>query len=1108
MMLNSTLRSLTAGTAFLALTIWGLTSVMPNNTPAYAPRPEAPAQQPDGAAAIQRALLGDADGNIDWEGLDVLRQKVEQAAAIKAGTKSNGPEWVELGPDNIGGRTRAIAAVPGTNTLYVGAISGGLWRSDNRGDNWTQVKSFPNLVIGSVAVAGNGDLYVGTGSYFDFNNGNGDSGGRGRGIYYSNDGGASWSAVTLATGGSTIETAGGNPDYSWNATDGLAPDPNEPNKVWCASVKGFGSLVDGVFTGLPNGVNVNAATDVAIAPDGSYCLVATTGGAVYRSVGEDFTDLESISQGLGTNGMLPTSGISRARVGIAQTEVNEGDGYNGFALYATSNSLFRGLYYSGQSGEEGTWDEIWPGEIQTATPLPYGQGFYDLALGVSMANPTLAYVGGVELWRSGFNQQAEQAAAPVDFAGFPYGVHADVHEIIFVDDSTSNGVMYVATDGGIYRSIDNGYSYTACNRDYNVTQFYGIAHSAGSAVLGGTQDNGSLMIPGDGYFLSDQMAVDVNGGDGFDCAISQVTEAVGYEYAWFAASQNGGLTRGTLAPGAVNNIGAFYDANFIGLDEPDGELGQFYTCTRLFEDFSDTLYSQNHVTLINTFGQDSVGGVYTLQTSSQNLPFEFNMGEDTLHFYDSIVRPERILSEPLTEDPDYFWLNPQLATQDIQCLVVQDTVGYDTMLIETPVVLDSTVLIVNEQGDSLYFTVEVPTGDIDSTFVVSPIVESSESCDTVYIHAADVLYNIPEHLKVRDPYNTMFAIGLNGNYTVGSPPNQVQVPNRGVWITREALNFNTNPSWIRVADCPQGVSGTKAIEFVETGASKGDVMFFTGWNGSVTRVSGLRNVYSQDDVDQLEVKTILAGAGGAVTGLSVDPNDANHVVVTVGGYTNVPGQGVRKVRETFNALAPDFNQSTDWENIWTDDFPNMPCYDVVIDAADASGETIVVGTEFGVFVTENGGDTWEISNDGMSNDAGFTAAVHDLKQQFRSSNAWSDVTNAGAIYAGTHGRGIFMTGSIVTSVEEAEETAVAGASWNIFPNPVATGELNLPTLGWQGNATVEVFDLTGRRWVNDQRQVGGVERVTANVSDLPAGYYVVRMSQGGKSQAARFMVQR
>ena len=99
MMLNSTLRSLTAGTAFCALTIWGLTSVMPNNTPTYAPRPEAPAQQPDGAAAIQRALLGDADGNIDWEGLDVLRQKVEQAAAITADAARppDGAAWRAVG---------------------------------------------------------------------------------------------------------------------------------------------------------------------------------------------------------------------------------------------------------------------------------------------------------------------------------------------------------------------------------------------------------------------------------------------------------------------------------------------------------------------------------------------------------------------------------------------------------------------------------------------------------------------------------------------------------------------------------------------------------------------------------------------------------------------------------------------------------------------------------------------------------------------------------------------------------------------------------------------------------------------------------------------------
>ena len=210
------------------------------------------------------------------------------------------------------------------------------------------------------------------------------------------------------------------------------------------------------------------------------------------------------------------------------------------------------------------------------------------------------------------------------------------------------------------------------------------------------------------------------------------------------------------------------------------------------------------------------------------------------------------------------------------------------------------------------------------------------------------------------------------------------------------------------------------------------------------------------------------------------------------------------MRETFNALS----DNVTWSNIWSSaGFNTMPCYDVVIDANDATGETIVVGTEFGIFVTENGGDSWAISNIGMENGPdGVTAPVFDLKQQFRSSHPWSNITNGGAIYAGTHGRGIFVNG-IASDVEE-EELAVEEASWNVFPNPVVGGELNLPTLGWQGPAQVEIFDLTGRRWVNDVTNVSGVDRVTTDVRELPSGYYVVRMSQGDAVKAAKFVVRR
>ena len=1082
MKLTSTLRTLAAGTAVLALSVWGILNITSSDTTAYQPRAERPAAQPDGALEIRKMLLADADGNIDHEGLQQLRRRVVKAAAKQSREKANALSWVELGPDNIGGRTRAIVPV-GNNTLYAGAVSGGLWKSTNRGNNWTQMLTFPSLMVGSMAISGDGKIYVGTGSRFDgVGQGEGGSEFRGEGIWMSADEGATW---TMVEGTSNFLT-----------TDALVADPNQDNRVWFGSGSGYGSIVNGVASIVPSGASSPSdATDIAVAPNGSYCLVASESGRIYRSNGSDFSDLEIISQGSGQGGYLPQSGIGRARVDIAPTANGNGS-YNAFALFSTPAGLFGGLHFSDGNGNGGTWSEVWPAGL-TDTPLPRAQGIYDLALGISKADPTLAYVGGIELWRSGPNQQAQAAAAAFDAPGFNFGVHADVHEVIFVDDDTPNGTMYVATDGGIYRSEDNGYSYTACNRDYNVTQFYGMAHSAGSGVLGGTQDNGSLFIPGDGYFLSDQMAVEAHGGDGFDCGISMVTEAPGHDYAWFAASQNGGLVRGTLSPGVVNNLGGFYDGNFTDLLNDDGEIGQFYTCLRLYEDFNDD-YSQKEVILVNTFGQDSVGGTYQLQTNSQNLPFTYTMdANETLNFYDSLSRPERILDAPLTEDPDYFWLDPQNAVEEVQCVTVSDTAGSDTTLVLTELFEIDSVFTFVQDGDSLYHVFEVPTGTFDTTVVVEPIVNTTEQCDTFYVHAADVLYNIPEQVKVRDPYNTMFVIGFNGG--------------TGIWMTRDALNFNTTPSWVRIGNAPAG-TGTKAIEFVETGEQKGDVMFYTGWNGSVTRVTGLRDVYTQEDIDggALDYDVMLASAGSAVTGLSVDPNDPNHVVVTVGGYGTSPAG---KVRETFNALDPNFNANTDWNNIWSapapdgvDIFSSMPCYDVVIDARDASGQTIVVGTEFGIFVTEDGGNSWNISNMGVeSGPGGFTAPVFDLKQQFRESNDWSNITNGGAIYAGTHGRGMFVNG-IASSVEEEVVDAEEATSWNVFPNPVVSGELNLPTAGWQGNAQIEIFDMTGRRWVSQNVQLSGVERIRTDVQELPSGYYVVRMAQGGNAKAAKFVV--
>ena len=784
-----------------------------------------------------------SEGEVDWKGLQQLRTQLTQdlrsisASLSSEGTVESPPIWHEMGPSETAGRTRALAVLGG-DSLLAGGVSGGLWMSDNRGGRWSLVETFPYYTIGSIAVAGNGDIYVGTGSYFDFNYGNGDSGGRGRGIYWSNDNGATWSPVALSTGGTTIETSQGSPDYSWNATDGLAADPIVDNRVWCASIKGFGSIANGVFTGLPDGANVNAATDVSIAPDGAYCLVVSTSGRVYRSSGGDFTSLVSVASGAGTGGALPQSGIGRTRVDIADVP-NEDGTFNAFALFATSSGLFRGLYFSGAAGQFGTWEEVWPGGVPSLTPLPQSQGFYDLALGVSPYNPRLAYVGGVELWRAGPEQQAELAAYPYNLPGYGCGIHPDVHEIVTSED----GSMYVCTDGGVYRSDDGGLTYQPKNKGFNVTQFYALAFGPNGEVLGGTQDNGTLLLRENA-----NVGVQLHGGDGFDCGLSQRIDAADSSIAFVASAQNGNIIRGRVLPDEVVSSGGFLDANLVELQNSDGALGQFYTCLRLFE-------------------------------------HEEHENED------------------------------------------------------------------------------------------------------------------------------MLVLGLNGDL--------------GIWMTRDVTNFETQPAWVRLADAPSG-TGVKAIEFVEHGEESGDVVFVTGWNGSVTRIRGLRNVVTQADVEQLEVTSMIAGAGAAVTGLSVDPNNANHVVVTVGGFTTSSSQGGRKVRETYNAIDSDFNPSVDWNNIWSEDYPNMPCYDVVVDVLDNSGQTMFVATEFGVFTTVDGGLNWAAANDGMTDsNVGVFAPVFDLKQQTRQGPG---IVNYGALYAASHGRGMYTTQTLLGCTEEAACNYWRGAS--------------------------------------------------------------------------------
>jgi photosystem II stability/assembly factor-like uncharacterized protein len=123
---------------------------------------------------------------------------VSAAAATAAEDPSavlGGLQWRNVGPFR-GGRTRAVAGVPGhPSTFYVGAVNGGVWKTDDSGRTWQPIfDDQPTQSIGAIAVAPSAPatIYVGTGEGLhrpDLSVGNG--------MYRSDDSGQHWRYLGL-----------------------------------------------------------------------------------------------------------------------------------------------------------------------------------------------------------------------------------------------------------------------------------------------------------------------------------------------------------------------------------------------------------------------------------------------------------------------------------------------------------------------------------------------------------------------------------------------------------------------------------------------------------------------------------------------------------------------------------------------------------------------------------------------------------------------------------------------------------------------------------------------------------------------------------------------
>jgi photosystem II stability/assembly factor-like uncharacterized protein len=415
--------------------------------------------------------------------------------------------WTSIGPQPIGsgfsgfgvgelpnsGRVSALAVVD-ANTVYLGAASGGVWKTTNGGSSWIPLTDGQvSLSVGAIAIdpTNPSTIYVGLGeqnfstdSYY------------GAGILKSIDAGATWNLKTA-------------PFFDRDRIGRIAVDPNNPSIVYAAANSGLAKSTDAGNTWARMCFSDCTMTDVVIDPSTNPSTVylargllrGSIGGSAENGVYTSTTDRPHTSSswtrltGAGAN-TFPTfnatSGAGTGRIRLAITRTAQPTLYA--IVHDVNGHKLMGVWKTTDGGAN--W-------VQTAHPETSAgadefsvcdQCWYDLNIAVFPTDANIVYALAIELYRS----TDGGASWTLISQGYtiPSKIHVDQHALSFIPGNP-NG-FYVGNDGGVYKSMDAGATFTNLNQGLSTIQLWrGAAHPTGVAsAIGGSQDNGTLSFEG------------------------------------------------------------------------------------------------------------------------------------------------------------------------------------------------------------------------------------------------------------------------------------------------------------------------------------------------------------------------------------------------------------------------------------------------------------------------------------------------------------------------------------------------------------------------------------------------------------------------------------
>jgi hypothetical protein len=360
--------------------------------------------------------------------------------------------WVSVGPNNFNGRIKSLVThSTNGNILYAGSADGGVWKTTDGGANWLPTMLVElSLAIGALGISASNPnvLYAATGE---------DTPGWGPsypgvGVYKTTGGGSDW------------DYAGRIPS---DRCTRVLVHPSDPNVVYVAGNAGLHKSTDGGTTWT--NVRADHVSDALFDPNAPNVLYAGVWNkGVYKS-----------NDGGATWSLLAGGLPSGAAAEWIKLAMGRG-GANGTSFLVAKMGLDSGLLY--KSADAGaTWSAI-PGTHQS---VPYNE--WTNMVAVDPRNQNVIFAGGAGLERS--------TNGGTSFTGVG-GMHSDLHALVF--NPADSNVCYLATDGGVYKSVNNGVAWALSSKGLVATQLYcvGVSQAAPFVLGGATQDQGIIKSTG------------------------------------------------------------------------------------------------------------------------------------------------------------------------------------------------------------------------------------------------------------------------------------------------------------------------------------------------------------------------------------------------------------------------------------------------------------------------------------------------------------------------------------------------------------------------------------------------------------------------------------